>query len=143
MSRSRFFLSIGSAILLFSCASSTNTPNRINRSKTSATIVVGNDGKVDQPTVEICSRNGMTVKNVAVPSQILWLAEDTTATLTVDFPDRNQNCIRALRCSGNMCVALTNANIRGGNTQCEYHVSLNGNVTDPIVIVDDCCPPNP
>ena len=140
MSRSRFFLSIGSAILLFSCSSSSNTPNRINHSKTSATIVVGSDGKVDQPTVEICSRNGLAVKGVAVPSQILWVAEDTTATLTIDFADRNQSCIRGVRCSGNICAAITNTNVKGGNVQCEYHVSLNGTVTDPIVIVDDCCP---
>jgi len=139
MSHSRAALSLGIAVLVVSCASS-NSPTHITRSKTSATITVQSDGKVDQETVELCSRNGLTVKGVPVPSQIMWIAEDTSATLTIDFPDTGQNCIRAIRCSGNICNAITNTNVHGGNTQCTYHVSLNGTVTDPIVIIDNCCP---
>jgi len=138
MSHSRVALSLSIAALVAGCA--TSADNHISRSKTSATIIVQSDGKVDQETVELCARNGLTGTGVAVPSQILWIANDTSAVLTINFPDTGQNCLRGLHCSGNTCDAITNTNVHGGNTQCTYTVSLNGTVTDPIVIVDDCCP---
>src|SRR5205085_11167224 len=92
----------------------------------------------DQESVEICARNGTTPNGTPVPSHITWIAEGSP-TLSIDFPDSGQNCIRGLHCSGNTCEAISNT--KAGSTQCSYTVGLNGAMTqDPVVVVDDCCP---
>src|SRR5437868_4146625 len=104
MSRSRVALFVLIIALVVACASMNN--NQINRSKTSATVIVSASGTVDQESVEICARNGMTPGGTPVPAHILWIA-DRSQTLSIDFPDRGQNCIRGLHCSGNSCEAIT------------------------------------
>ena len=134
----RLVLSLVTLLLLATCATYDHM-NRIVRSSTSATVVVRHDGTVDQDTVELQARNGLTTSGTPVPAQLLWVAENSADTLMIELIDHG--CFSAKSCSGPTCTAVTNTGIHGKNMQCQYKVWLNNtSAHDPIVIVDDCCP---
>jgi hypothetical protein len=128
------FVAVG--FLLFDCAS---TPNHITRSKSSAVVVVNAlRGLVDDVAVTINARNGKTGA-VPIPSPIVWVVDDPTATLMIEFLDPHQDCVRGKHCEGPECHAVTNVNSTG--SRCEYKVWINNSAAkDPVVIVENCCP---
>ena len=141
MSKSRLLVSLVTVALIVGCVSG-GSSNRIMRAKTSGVVIVHKDATADQETVEIQARNGMS-GTTGVPSTIVWTEEDSNATLSIEFADRDQKCVRGLHCSGNNCTAFSNVDFReSAPAQCRYKTSLNnGAVThDPIVIIDNCCP---
>jgi hypothetical protein len=142
MSKSRLLISLSLAALILGCTTSGGGNNRIMRAKTSAVVIIhAVDASVDQDTIEIQARNGTSGKT-GVPSTIVWTADDPAATLSIEFPDRAQKCVRGLHCSGNSCTAFSNVDFNdAAAVQCRYKTTLNGAVThDPIVIIDNCCP---
>src|SRR5712691_244407 len=132
----RLVILAGAAILLFGCASSRN---EIARSKSSAVIVVhAADASVDDVAVRVNARNGTAPNGQPIPAQVLWTADDPSATLMIEFTDPRQDCVRGKHCDGAECHAVTN--VKSTGSRCEYKVWINNAAAkDPVVIVDNCC----
>ena len=142
MSITRRILMTGFVAAALACASSDHHHGRqpISSSSSSATVVVhAADASVDTAVVRVNARNGKTPSGVAIPSQIMWSADDATAKLMIELVDAKQNCIIGKHCTGSVCQALTNVNSTGD--RCEYKVWINSTVAkDPVVIIENCCP---
>jgi hypothetical protein len=134
MKTSRLLISLlGAAALMAACASHYHH----HMATTSALITVRSDATTNSETTRIQARNG------AEPSKLQWNAADASATLSIDFDDPAQKCVRGLRCSGATCNAVSNVDFHESTpAQCHYRTSLNGGAVthDPIIIIDNCCP---
>jgi len=97
------------AALTLSCASSDHHERQpIVRSKSSATVVVhAADGSVDDVAVRVSARNGTTPGGVPIPAQVLWVSDDPTAKLMIEFLDPHQDCVRGKHCEDAECHAVT------------------------------------
>ena len=140
MTKSRLLISLAIAAIIAACALYDHH-HRSASAKTSADIKVhAVDASTDQEIVRVQARSlsGTT----AVPSTLHWKTDDPAATLNIEF-DAGQQCVVDLACSGSECSAKTNVNYknRGGSLRCHYKTSVGSVTHDPIVIVDDCCPP--
>jgi hypothetical protein len=133
----RLLILIG-VVLLFGCTSSSR--NAITRSKSSAVVVVhAADGSVDDVAVKVNARNGTAPNGQPIPAQVLWIADDPSAALMIEFADPRQDCVRGKHCNGGECHAVTN--VRSTGSRCEYKVWINNAAAkDPVIVVDNCCP---
>jgi hypothetical protein len=114
--------------------------NAISRSKSSAVVIVhAVNAMADLSTVTVNARNGRASNGQPIPSQVLWTADDKSSTLGIQWVDPRQDCVRGTHCEGSECHAVTNVDSKG--SRCEYKIVVNNTVgTDPVIIVESCCP---
>ena len=90
--------------------------------------------KVDPVHVYAKGRNGAA-------TQITWASADPKADLHVTMTSASQNCVKSVACPQKSACFATIVDSAPGRTQCAYQIS-NGSArpTDPIIIIDTCCP---
>ena len=90
--------------------------------------------KVDPVHVYAKGRNGAA-------TQITWASADRNADLHVTMSP-SQNCVKNVTCPEKKACFATIVDSAAAGTQCEYQISngTGAKPTDPIIIIDTCCP---